>query len=100
MMSWSSIHAMTLTVPPQRLQTSISMLKTRLSLWAQVIAARRSAGDLPSALERGGSVLPRLAGVTKPRHRWFGRAAQDKDAMVRGLKNFLLHLSLNTCRWR
>jgi hypothetical protein len=26
--------------------------------------------------------LPRLAGVTSPRERWFGRAAQDQDAVV------------------
>jgi hypothetical protein len=46
MMSWSSIQAMTLTNPPQRPQISISILKTRLSLWAHVIAAWRSAGEL------------------------------------------------------
>ena len=39
MTSWSSIQAMTLTDPPQRLQTSMSILNTRLSRWAQVIAA-------------------------------------------------------------
>jgi len=37
MISWSSIQAMTLTAPPQRPQTSMSMLKTRLSRWARVM---------------------------------------------------------------
>jgi len=68
-MSSSSIHAMTLTEPPQRLQTSMSILKTRLSRCAQVIAACRSAAERTSALERGLTPFPRLAGVTSPRHR-------------------------------
>ena len=56
----------------QRLQVSMSILNTRLRRCAQVIAAWRPAGDLTSGVERGITVLPRLAGVTAPRQRWFG----------------------------
>ena len=79
MMSWSSIQrfgvpTMTLTHPPQRPQISIwprapsldaahqftlSILKTRLSLWAHVIAAWRSAGELSSLLSIVFVPLPR-----------------------------------------
>ena len=45
MASCSSMQAMTLTDPPQRLQTSMSILNTRLSRWAQDIATCRSAGE-------------------------------------------------------
>ena len=41
MVSWSSMQAMILTDPPQRLQTAISTEKTRFRRWAQVIAAWR-----------------------------------------------------------
>jgi len=77
MMSWSSIQAIIFTDPPQRLQTSMSILNTRLSRWAQVIpdkagqalAAWHSAGVLTSAFAHFLSTLPRLAGVTSPRQR-------------------------------
>ena len=77
---WSSMQAMTLTGPPQRPQTSMSILNTRSRRWAQVIpdkagqalAAWRSAGARTSALEVHLMPLPRLAGVTSPRQRWFG----------------------------
>jgi len=77
MISWSSIQAMTLTDPPQRSQTSISMLKTRFRRCAQAIpekegqalAALRSAGARTSALEMDLTTFPSLAGVTSPRHR-------------------------------
>jgi len=39
MMFWSSMHATILTEPPQRPQTPMSILNTRLSRCAQVIAA-------------------------------------------------------------
>ena len=51
---------MTLTEPPQRPQTSMSILNTRLSRWAQVIAAWHSAGVLTSAFAPVLSALPRL----------------------------------------
>jgi hypothetical protein len=60
---------MTLTAPPQRLQTSMSMLETRLSRCVQVIAACRSAAERTSVLAIGFTPLPRLAGVTVPRKR-------------------------------
>ena len=41
-------------------------------------------GEWTSVLEICCTPLPRLAGVTSPRHRWFGRAAQDQYAMVAG----------------
>lgn len=72
MTSWSSMHAMTLTEPPQRPQTSMSILNTRFRRWAQVMAAWRSAGVRTSALELDLMPFPRLAGVTSPRQRWFG----------------------------
>ena len=37
--------------------------------WAQVIAARRSAGEATSLLGRCFAPLPRFAGVTSPRQR-------------------------------
>ena len=70
MTSWSSIQAMTLTDPPQRLQTSMSILNTRLSRWAQDIATCRSAGERTSVLAIRFAPLPRLAGVTRPRRRF------------------------------
>jgi hypothetical protein len=60
---------MALTYPPQRAQTSMSILNMRLSRWAQVVAAWHSAGDLTSAFAPFLSALPRLAGVTSPRQR-------------------------------
>jgi len=77
MTSWSSIQAMTLADPPQRLQTSMSILNTRFRRWAQVIpdkagqalAAWHSAGVLTSAFAHVLSALPRFAGVTIPRQR-------------------------------
>jgi hypothetical protein len=41
---------MTLADPPQRLQTSMSILNTRFRRWAQVMAAWRPAGVWTSAL--------------------------------------------------
>jgi len=66
--------AMTLTEPPQRPQTSMSILNTRFRRWAQVmpdkagqaLAAWRSAGVRTSALEIDLMPFPRLAGVTSP----------------------------------
>ena len=55
MISWSSMQAMTLTDPPQRPQTSMSMEKNACQ-WcvtrrrAQVMAAWRSAGERVSVL--------------------------------------------------
>ena len=72
MTPWSSIQAITLADPPQRLQTSMSILNTRLSRWAQDIATCRSAGERTSVLAIRFTPLPRLAGVTSPRHRWLG----------------------------
>ena len=69
MASCSSMQAMTLTDPPQRLQTSMSILNTRLSRWAQDIAMCRSAGERTSVLAIRFTPLPRLAGVTIPRQR-------------------------------
>ena len=63
MMFRSSTQAMTLTDPPQRPQTSISILNTRLSRWAQDIATRRSAGERTSVLAIRFTPLPRLAGT-------------------------------------
>ncbi len=72
MVSWPSMQAMTLTAPPQCPQVSMSILKTRFSRCAQVIAAWRSAGVLISAFVPVFSSLPRLAGVIHPRQLWFG----------------------------
>ena len=69
MTSRSSMQAMTLAEPPQRPQTAISILNTRLSPWAQDIATCRSAGDRTSVLAIRFTPLPRLAGVTSPRQR-------------------------------
>jgi hypothetical protein len=69
---WPSMLAMTLTDSPQRSQTSMSILHTRLSRWAQDIATCRSAGERTSVLAIGFTPVPRLAGVTSPRQRWFG----------------------------
>jgi hypothetical protein len=69
---WPSMQAMTLTDSPQRSQTSMSILHTRLSRWAQDIATCRSAGERTSVLAIGFTPVPRLAGVTSPRQRWFG----------------------------
>ena len=72
MISWSSIQAMTLTDPPQRL-TDLDIdadgrpVKTRFRRCAQVMAAWRSAGARTSALEMDLAPLPRLTGVTSPR---------------------------------
>ena len=66
------MQAMTLAAPPQRLQISMSILKTRFKRCAQVIAAWRSAGVLTAAFAPVLGALPRLAGVTSPRQRWLG----------------------------
>ena len=63
---------MILTWPPQLLQVSMSMLKTRFRRCAQVIAARRSTGVGPSVASAVLAVpallpLPRLEGVTRAR---------------------------------
>ena len=42
MMPWSSMQAITLTAPPQRPQTSISMEKTRFKRWVQVMPVKRA----------------------------------------------------------
>jgi len=47
------MQAMTLADPPQRPQTSISILNTRLSRWAQDIATCRSAGERLTLSEDG-----------------------------------------------
>jgi hypothetical protein len=52
-----------------RTETSTSILKTRLSRWAQDIATCRSAGERTSVLAIRFAPLPRLAGVTNPRQR-------------------------------
>ncbi len=49
--------------PPQALQVSMSMLKTRLSRCVQVIVARRSAGTGVSPFTMAFLPLPRFAGV-------------------------------------
>jgi hypothetical protein len=51
---------------------ALSILHTRLSRWAQDIATCRSAGERTSVLAIGFTPVPRLAGVTSPRQRWFG----------------------------
>ena len=70
MTSGSSMQAMILTGPPQAGQVSRSMPKTRLSRWAQLIEARRSAGVRSSAcsFEVRWLPFPRLAGVTRARY--------------------------------
>ena len=68
----SSIQAITLTALAQRAQTSTSVLKTRLRRCAHVIDAWHSASALTSVFAPVFSALPRLAGVTSPRQRWFG----------------------------
>ena len=89
MTSWSSIQAMTLADPPQRLQTSMSILNTRFRRWAQVMAAWRSAGVWTSALAIDLTPFPRLAGVTSPRQRWFGLppAAVGQEPDGRGIRH-------------
>ena len=42
------------------------------------------ADELVYALEIDLPPLPRIVGVTNPRHRWLGRAAQDQNAMIAG----------------
>ena len=68
------MQAMILTWPPQSLQVSISMLKTRFRRCAQLMAARRSAGVVSSgeSAVRALLPLPRLAGVTCARWALFG----------------------------
>ena len=69
MTSGSSTLAMMRTSPPQSLQVSMSILKTRFSRFAQVIEARFSAGVWPAALAEWDFLrLPRLAGVTLVRY--------------------------------
>ena len=70
----SSMQAIILTWPPQLLQISMSMLKTRFKRCAQVMAARRSAGVLAlgASAVRALLPLPRLAGVTCARCALFG----------------------------
>ena len=65
--------AMIRTVLPQASQVSMSISKTRLRRCAQLMAARRCPGVLPSGLARRlGLPLPRCAGVTRARHLLFG----------------------------
>ena len=63
----SSMQAITFTAPPHSLQVSMSMLNTRLRRCAQVIDARRSAGDGRSTTTLALLPLPRFAGVTNAR---------------------------------
>ena len=60
------MQAMVLTWPPQLLQISMSMLKTRFKRCAQVMAALRSAGVMSSGASavRALLPLPRLADVS------------------------------------
>ncbi|MBB3811546.1 hypothetical protein FHS81_003661 [Pseudochelatococcus contaminans] len=58
--------------PPQPLQVSMSILKTRLSRCAHVIDARRCAGVAGSSATLTLLPLPRFAGVTNARCRLLG----------------------------
>lgn len=68
----SSMQAMTFMAPPQPLQVSMSILKTRLSRCAHVIDARRCAGVAGSSATLTLLPLPRFAGVTNARCRLLG----------------------------
>ena len=61
------MQAMTFMAPPQPLQVSMSILKTRLSRCAHVIDARRCAGVAGSSATLTLLPLPRFAGVTNAR---------------------------------
>ena len=65
MMSWSSMHATTLREPPQRPHTSMSILNTRLSRWAQDIATCRSEVFMPPSF---GGNFTRMFGFVDSRH--------------------------------
>ena len=67
MTNGSSMQAMTFMTPPQAWQVSISMLNTRLSRCAQVMAAWRSAGVRSCASSEVLQPLPRRAGVISAR---------------------------------
>ena len=58
---------MILTLPPHSAQVSISIPNTRFNRFAQVIAARHSAGVWSSSSDRVFLTLPRFAGVTSAR---------------------------------
>jgi len=70
MSAGSSMLAITVSLPPQRQQRSISIANTRFSLCIQVIAVclatGRSGGGSLAALSR--APLPRPAGVIAARH--------------------------------
>src|SRR5690606_36605002 len=66
------MQAMTLMAPPQPLQVSMSILKTRLSRCAHVIDARRCAGVAGSSATLTLLPLPRFDGVTNARCRLLG----------------------------
>lgn len=66
------MQAMTFMAPPQPLQVSMSILKTRLSRCAHVIDARRCAGVAGSSATLTLLPLPRFAGVTNARCRLLG----------------------------
>ena len=56
-------------------------IDTRLSRWAQDIATCRSAGERTSVLAIRFTPLPRLAGVTSPRHRYL-TAGRDRPSFA------------------
>ncbi len=66
------MQAMTFMAPPQPLQVSMSILKTRLSRCAHVIDARRCAGVAGSSATLTLLPLPRFSGVTNARCRLLG----------------------------
>jgi hypothetical protein len=71
----ASMAAMIRSRPPQRAQVSISILNTRFSRRAQLIATCRGVGDFagsPSASDGRGAPRPRRAGVTGARSRLCG----------------------------
>ena len=61
------MQAITFTAPVHSLQVLVSILKTRLSRFAQVSDARRSAGDGRSSTTLALWPLPRFGGVTNAR---------------------------------
>ena len=77
-----------------------SILKTRLRRCAQVIAAWHSAGVFTSAFAPILGALPRLAGVTSPRQRWFGPGRAGQNAVVAGLCRVPNYADLVVGRWK
>jgi hypothetical protein len=60
---------------------TMSILKTRFRRCAQDIATCRSAGERTSVLAIRFTPLPRLAGVTSPRHRYL-TAGRDRPSFA------------------